>query len=138
MRSPFARLVRSLLAGGVATFVDVAVLAIATSALRIPARPAGVVALLAGAAVAFWTQRTLAFRAVRPGTTGIQLARFVVAELLAVALNALFYDTVLRLHPSLEASCVAVRLVTSHLVFLFYSFPVWHWVFRPQLAPEER
>ena len=56
----------------------------------------------------------------------------------AARLTGLLFDLMLRFLPSLAAYYVVVRLVTTNLVWLFYSFPLWHWVFRaPKSTPSE-
>lgn len=129
------RLVRSLLAGSLATLADVGSLALLVHVLSVGVRAAGAIALALGAVVTFALQRSFAFRATR-GSARAQLARFVVVELGALALNAALYDLVVRRVPGAAAACVLVRLVTSHLVFVLYSYPAWHWVFGEREARE--
>ena len=59
---------------------------------------------------------------------------------MALALNGILYDTALRMVPSATPIYWAVRLVTSHIVFLAWSYPLWRRVFaaRPPIRPAEQ
>jgi len=91
-------------------------------------------ALIAGGVVNFLANRHFAFRAAS-GSLARQAALYTLVELVALALNGVLFDLALRL-PFVHASWyVPVRLVTSHVVFLAWSYPLWRFVFRPQRAP---
>src|SRR5215510_3321288 len=80
------RFLRSLLAGGVATFVDLAALSLLVSVVGLAPREANLPALLAGAAVQFFANRHFVFRA-REGSIAKQALLFVVVEAAALLLN---------------------------------------------------
>jgi putative flippase GtrA len=121
------RFVRSLLAGGLATAADLATLFVLVSLLHLPPREANVPALLAGAAVQFFANRHFVFRA-RDGSLARQAMLFVVVETMALLLNGILYDRAMRLvAPALYA---VVRLVTSNVVYVGFSYPLWRFVFR--------
>ncbi|HWL87372.1 MAG TPA: hypothetical protein VNO21_16320, partial [Polyangiaceae bacterium] len=74
-------------------------------------------------------QKYFAFQERNP-VRGGQVALFVAVQVVGLAINALLYDAVLRLVPGAASLYVAARLVTTNIVWLGYSFPVWHLVFR--------
>src|SRR5688572_4928881 len=128
------RPLRAIIAGGAATIVDLAVLFVLVSFVGLAPRVANVPSLVLGAAVGFFANRHFVFRAAR-GSLPKQAALYLIVELSSLALNAVLFDLAMRLlvhHPNLY---VPARLVTSHLVFLGFSYPLWRFVFRvPRLA----
>ena len=127
------RFLRSLLAGGLATAVDLGTLALFVSVLHVAPRDANVPALLAGAAVQFFANRHFVFRA-REGSIAKQALLFFVVEAGALLLNGLLYDQAMRLVP--ESLYAVVRLVTSNLVYVAFSYPLWRFVFRTNRTTE--
>lgn len=125
------RLLRAGIAGVAATASDLAALALLVSVLHVDARVANVPALLVGGLVNFLGNRHFAFRA-KDGNLGKQVAGYTVVELVALGLNGVLYDAVLRADPHAAHVYWLVRLVTSHLVFLLWSYPLWRRVFRTQ------
>lgn len=124
------RALRSLAAGGVATLIDVATLALMTGALGLPATAANVPALAAGAAAQFVLQRRFAFRA-RAGSLPRQVTLFVMAEAITLVLNAwLFHVVAASLRPG-PAGAIALRGLVTAAVFACWTFPVLHVVFLP-------
>src|SRR5262249_7157941 len=83
----------------------------------------------------FLGQKHLAFRA-KGGDVRREAIFFALVQLGGLVLNALLYDLVLRLVPAAAgaqgALYVPVRLVTTNVVWLGYSFPMWHLVFLPR------
>jgi putative flippase GtrA len=127
------QLLRAGIAGLAATGTDLATLALLVSVFHADARIASVPALVAGGVVNFLGNRHFAFRA-RPGRAGDigkQAAGYTAVELVALMLNGLAYDTVLRLVPGARNVYWLVRLATSHAVFLGWSYPLWRHVFAP-------
>ena len=49
-------------------------------------------------------------------------------------LNVLLFEFVMRLLPAATSHCALTRLLTTNAVWLLYSFPLWHPVFRPKTA----
>jgi putative flippase GtrA len=123
------RMVRSAAAGLAATGADLATLSILVVGAHWPPRLANVPALLVGGIVNFVGNRVYAFHA-RGGNAALQAAGFTVVELVALALNGVLYDAVLRLVPAAGSVFWLVRLLTTNVVFLFWSYPLWHKVFR--------
>jgi putative flippase GtrA len=126
-------LLRAGVAGLAATAADLATLAVFVSVLHVDARLASLPALLVGGIVNFLGNRHFAFRA-KDGDVGKQVAGYTAVEIVAVALNGLLYDTVLRLVPGARAAYWLVRLATSHAVFLGWSYPLWRRVFAVRVA----
>ena len=112
-----------------ATASDLATLAVCVSVLHVDPRIASLPALVAGGVVNFVGNRHFAFRA-EHGHLARQAMGYVVVEIVALALNGLLYDTALRTVPGASHAYWLVRLVTSHLVFLAWSYPLWRLVFR--------
>jgi putative flippase GtrA len=126
-------LLRAGAAGIAATAVDLATLAILVSLLHVDPRVASIPALVAGGIANFIGNRHFAFRAA-DGSLAKQAVGYTVVELIALALNGILYDTVLRTVPNAAHAYWAVRLVTSHLVFLCWSYPLWRRVFAVRRA----
>ncbi len=124
-----ATFVRSALAGGAATLADLVVLGVAVGVLHVTPRVANLPALLVGAAVQFLGNRHFAFRAGK-GPLGRQALLFALGEAIALVLNAALYDGVARLVPLSAAGAVMARAVTTNVVFLAWSYPVFKRVFR--------
>jgi putative flippase GtrA len=128
-------LIRAGLAGIAATAVDLATLTAMVSLFGASPRVASIPALLAGGTVNFIGNRHYAFRAV-DGPVAKQALGYTAVELIALALNGLLYDAVLRAVPSAAHVYWLVRLVTTNAVFLLWSFPLWRRVFATQSAPQ--
>ncbi len=126
---------RAGLAGVVATGIDLFVLAVLVSGFHLNAHAANVPALLAGGVANFLGNRHFAFRA-RGESLTRQAIGYTAVELVALALNGLLFDLALRLFPAGAHLYWAVRLVTSHLVFLSWSYPLWCFVFRVRQGSE--
>ena len=123
-------MLRALLAGGAATLADVAVLALLVSVVGVAPRLASLPALVIGGVVNFLGNRHFAFRA-SGGSLARQAVLYSVVEVAALAANGIIFDVVMRILPaSLAWAYVPVRLVTSHIVFLAWSYPLWRLVFR--------
>jgi putative flippase GtrA len=125
-----ATFVRSALTGGAATVVDLLVIAVAVGLLHVAPAVANVPALLAGAVVQFFGNRHFAFRG---GSGGLarHAALFLVAEAVTLLLNGGVYHLVVT-HVALGAAgAVLVRAVTTNLVFVLWSYPVWKRIFQP-------
>lgn len=126
------RLLRAFLAGGAATLADLAVLTVLVSLLGLSPRLANLPALAAGGVVNFLGNRHFAFRASR-GSLAKQATLYTLVEIVALALNGVLFDLAMRLPPIAPHAAtwvVPVRLVTSHVVFLAWSYPLWRLVFR--------
>ena len=127
-----ATFARSALTGGAATVVDLGVIAFAVGVLHAPAAAANVPALLAGAVVQFVGNRHFAFRA-GGGDMRRQAVLFALTEAVTMLLNGVLYHLVATRVALGPAGAVVARAVTTNLVFLLWSYPVWSRIFRPAL-----
>lgn len=132
----FTTFARSALTGGAATLADLAVIAFVTGALHASPQVANVPALLVGAIVQFFGNKHFAFRAGR-GDLRRQAALFVATEAVALALNAALYHAVASRVALAPATAVLARAITTNLVFLLWSYPVWKRVFAAPAARVE-
>jgi putative flippase GtrA len=130
-----ARLLRAGIAGAAATLIDVLTLAVLVTGFHVGARIASLPALVAGGVANFVGNRHFAFRA-REGSLARQVVLYTLVEVIALALNGVLYDTVLRTWPGVVHEYWLVRLATSHLVFLLWSYPLWRRVFAVKPATD--
>jgi putative flippase GtrA len=126
---PLKRLLRSGAAGLAATGADLAMLAVLVTGAGWTPREANVPALLVGGIVNFVGNRVYAFRA-REGNAAVQAVGYTAVEGVALILNGVLYDFVLRVIPGIAVVYWLVRLLTTNLIFLVWSYPLWHLVFR--------
>lgn len=120
------RLLRGAGVGVAATVADLVVLALLVEVATLPPTVANVPALLVGAAVQFAGCRHLVFDAAE-GSLRRQLAGFAVAEAGTLALNGLAFHLLVTLTPVPYA---LARALGTFLVFVGFSYPIWHVVFR--------
>lgn len=121
----------------IATGVDLLTLALLVEVGHWTPRAASPPALILGGIVNFIGNRDYVFRA-QAGSIPKQALGYVAVELVALALNGIAYDTVLRAIPRATHVFWLVRLATTNLVFLAWSYPLWRKVFRirsPSSAP---
>jgi putative flippase GtrA len=121
---------RSTLAGGLATFADLAVLTALTSLAHWNPRVSSIPALLVGGLVNFVGNRSFAFRA--RGNLARHTFLFSLVEAGTLVLNAVLFETALRAFPGLTHGYLLVRVVISNLVFVTFSYPLWSRIFKPQ------
>ncbi|GAC1580841.1 MAG: hypothetical protein NVS3B20_11650 [Polyangiales bacterium] len=125
----FGRLLKSGGAGLFATFADLATLTGLVHFAGLTPRAASIPAYVVSGAVMFVGQKYFAFRG-RGGAVRRELILFALVQVLTLILNATLYDLTLRLFPALLRYYVVVRLVAANLVWLGFSFPLWHFVFK--------
>jgi putative flippase GtrA len=109
----FDTLVRSAGVGAVATLADLLTLALLTHGLGVAARAASAPALCVGVAIQFVGNKRFAFRDDDPAWAS-QALRFAAVEALGFV----------ALPP------VALRLVTTHVVYFGVCLPLWSRIFR--------
>jgi putative flippase GtrA len=126
----FATFLRSALTGGAATLADLAVIAFAVGVLHVRPTVANVPALLVGAVIQFFGNRSFAFRA-HGGPLHRQAVLFALAEAVTLLLNGALYHAVATLFVLSTAGAVVARAITTNLVFVGWSYPVWKRVFAP-------
>lgn len=130
LRGLVLRLARSGGAGLVATLADLACLR-GLAAVGVSPRVASAPALTLGTLVMFFAQKYFVFESKgRPERREIVLFGLVQAG--GYVLTIALYDGALRFIPWFEAHYLVARLLVTNLVWLGYSFPLWHWVFRPR------
>ena len=120
-------LLKSSVVGVVATAVDFLLLWLLVGGLGWTPRWANLPALTGGLVVQFFGNKIYAFEDhCRPHLR--QTSRFLLVETGAFLLNALSFHCLVTLS---SISYVAARLIGSAAVYFFFSYPLWHWVFRP-------
>lgn len=128
------RFVRACIVGSGATIVDFSVLTSLIRVLGVAPSWARVPALLAGASVQFFGNRTFTFRAQR-GSLSRQARLFLVFEIATLGLNWTVFHVLVPRVTVLPAE--AVSLLGTFLVFIGFAYPMRKLViFR--LRPEER
>jgi putative flippase GtrA len=125
------RFLRAGVAGLAATAVDLGVLALLVSGFHVGPRVASLPALVLGGVANFVGNRHFAFRA-QGGSLKRQALLYTLVEVAALTMNGLLYDLALRIIPNAPHAYVLVRVVTSHIVFLCWSYPLWRRVFTPR------
>jgi putative flippase GtrA len=123
------RLLRSGGAGALAAGTDLATLTVLVQLFGVSPRAASVPALTLGTIVMFFGQRYLAFRS-RGKPNLRELLLFALVQLGGFVLTAWLFDLLLRLVPPAAVHYVVSRMIVTNVVWLAYSFPLWHFVFR--------
>jgi len=119
------RFVRALIVGAGATLVDISVLTTCIRLAGLAPTAARLPALICGASVQFFGNRTYTFRAQR-GSLTRQGRLFVLAELVALALNwSLYRLLVPRVH-SIPPEIVS--FFGTFVVFVSFAYPLRRWV----------
>jgi putative flippase GtrA len=121
-----ALVTRSAGVGAVATVADLGALALLVHGLRWDPRQASAPALALGIVVQFVGNKLLAFRD-RDPRWALQALRFLAVEALGFVANLALFDLAVRLVP---APPVALRLVTTNLVYFCVCLPLWTRIFR--------
>jgi putative flippase GtrA len=124
-----ATMLRSGVVGLAATGADLLFLTLLVEVAHLHPRAANVPALVVGGLVNFVGNRMYAFRA-RHGNAAAQAVGYTAVEGVALALNGVLFDAVLRWLPVTDAYFWLVRLVTTNVVFVAWSYPLWRRVFR--------
>ena len=123
------KLIRAGAAGIFATAIDLLVLTVLVSGFHVSAEVANVPALVAGGVANFAGNRWFAFRA-HQGSLPKQALGYTVVEIVALAGNGWLFALAMHLFPQASHVYWLVRLVTTHVVFLAWSYPLWCLVFR--------
>lgn len=128
------RFVRNCVAGSVASLCYFAVYLPLRHWAGIPQTAADNIGLIVGAVVQFLGCRYFVFRA-RAGHLGKQAAGFLLVEVFTLLLNMLALWLLRLLMPPAVGQHDALALASTFLVFVVFSYPVWHLVFK---APANR
>ncbi len=126
----FRRLRDSVGIGGLATMVDLVALTLLVEFGLTP-EAANVPALALGAVVQFVGCRHIIFPNARTRSMRSQLLGFAGVELGGFVLNALLFHALFTIT---SVPYPVVRLACLFLVFVGFSFPMWHVVFARQQA----
>jgi putative flippase GtrA len=119
------RFVKSLLAGGIATLIDLTTLTLLVEVFGLSPARANVPALLAGAIAQFVGSRGFVFKATQ-GALAPQLAGFALVELGTFALNATSFHLAITYTP---VPYPVARVLCQFLVYVGFSYPLWIKVF---------
>ncbi|MEO8877513.1 MAG: GtrA family protein [Polyangiaceae bacterium] len=122
------RLVRSGMAGTVSTIVDLSVLTLLVEVMEWTPRAANVPALIMGGTTMFIGQKYFAFRA--EGDVKREIFLFVLVQAGALFLNGFLFDLGMRVSVLAASHYVILRMAVGNVVWLGYSFPLWHLVFK--------
>jgi putative flippase GtrA len=132
IRAVVLRLVRSGGAGLAATLVDIGSLTGLVSIAGLSPRAANVPALVLGGVAMFFGQKYFAFRS--RGAPRAEVVRemvlFSLVQLGSIVLTGFLFDRAMVVSAFAARWYVATRLVVSNVVWLGFSFPAWHVVFR--------
>ncbi|MGZ3686708.1 MAG: GtrA family protein [Bdellovibrionota bacterium] len=127
------RLGRSAIVGGLATGTCIGALAIMVQFFGFSPQKANAPSLATAVLVQFFGNRHYVFKALHREALK-QMIPFMLVEAAAFLLNVTFFDFVVK---NTSIHYTLVRLAGTFLVFISFSFPLWHWVFRkPTLSAE--
>ena len=121
-----AVLVRSMGVGALATATDLGVMALFVSGFGVAPRFASVPALVLGISIQFLGNKLVAFDD-RSNDWLRQGGEFMAVEALGFALNLLLFDRAMALT---HLPYLAVRLVTTSLVYFAVCLPLWSLIFK--------
>ena len=133
VRDVLMRLVRSAGAGAVSTAVDLSSITLLVEVFHVSTRAANVPALTLGAITMFVGQKCFAFRAA--GDVRREILLFAVVQLGGFAINAYLFDLAMRTSVLAARYYIITRMATGNVVWLGYSFPLWHLVFKRRGVP---
>lgn len=91
---------------------------------------ADVPALVFGSVVMFLGQKYFVFDARAAKTLWLETVLYAIVQVVGIGLTLWLLKVCLELSPRLEPHYVLVGLVVNNLVWLFYFFPLWHFVFK--------
>jgi putative flippase GtrA len=129
-----ARLIRSGGAGAIAAGSDLLTLTLLVQAFEVSPRVASVPALVLSAIIMFFGQKYLAFQSNgKPSLREVWL--FALVQIGGLVVTAFLFDLLLRSVPLSSKHYVISRMIVTNAVWLGYSFPLWHLVFRKPGSP---
>jgi putative flippase GtrA len=114
---------------------DIGTLTALVSVFGFTPERASVPALVAGSVVVFVGHKYFVFGAHDPATIWRETILFTLIQVIGIALSAWAFQAILGMSPRLQAYYVPVRLVANNFVWLFYYFPLWHFVFKKAPRP---
>jgi len=127
IKQDIGSLPKTLIVGAAATLADLASLAILVQTFEFSPQQANVPSLIIGSLVQFFGNRYISFHGAREGKIAKQMFGFFIAEMGALALNAiLFYALVTWT----SLSYAIARPLGTFVVFFGLSYPAWRYIFR--------
>jgi len=134
-RATLFRLVRSGAAGILATATDLGTLSLLVSFFGV-SKLVSNVALTLGSIVMFLCNKYFVFEARAASTLWRESALYAAIQIVGIVLSTYLFTGAVALSPLFAHHYVLVRMVVNNLVWLFYFFPLWHFVFKvPPKAP---
>jgi putative flippase GtrA len=130
IRRTILRLARSGAAGILATATDTGVLVALVSLGGVSPQVAGWPALVLGSIVMFLGQKYFVFEARAAHTLWRETLLYALVQVVGIVLSSWLYNRALGLSPRLLPFYLPVRLVVNNVVWMFYFFPLWHFVFK--------
>jgi putative flippase GtrA len=130
IRQTLLRLVRSGAAGILATVTDLGVLSGLVALFAVSPVVASVPSLILGSIVMFLGHKYFVFEARTTGTLARETVLYAIVQVVGIALSTWLFKVALGLSPLFAHYYVPVRLVVNNLVWMFYFFPLWHFVFK--------
>lgn len=122
---------KSAVVGLLATLADMALIALMVHGLAVAPAIANVPALTVGLLIQFWGNKRYAFQDKSPVTTR-QTSAFLAVELVAFALNAVFFHV---LAVGFEVTPLLSRAIASAFVYFAFSYRLWQIIFRQPTGP---
>ena len=120
-----ATLARGAGVGAIATVADLTTLAVLVHSFGVTARAASAPALVLGVVIQFVGSKLVTFRN-RDRAWGSQALRFAAVEAVGFAANLALFDLAVR---HVAVAPVALRLVTTNLVYFGVCLPLWSRIF---------
>lgn len=121
---------RATVVGIVATLSDLGILTFLVEVVRLSEVVANWPSLFVGVTIQFIGAKYAVFKA-GGGSWVRHLSGFVIAEIGSYLLNGLAFHLIVTLTP---VPYIAARLIGTFLIFIGFSYPVWHWVFKDGAA----
>lgn len=121
------RLAKSVITGGLASVVDMAVLVALVEFCSVTPEVANLPSLVLGSFIQFWGNRHFAFGVTTREGMRRHLVQFVIVEIISFALNAIGYWAILKwtgIHYAIA------RPIVIAVVYVGFSFPAWGKIFK--------
>ena len=136
IRQTALRLLRSGGAGVLATVAQFGTLWLLVAFGGMDPVRANVPSLVFGSVVMFLGQKYFVFEARAASRLWLETLLYAIVQVVGIALTSWLFKVFLAFSPRLEPHYVLVGLVVNNVVWLFYFFPLWHFVFKspPKVA----
>jgi putative flippase GtrA len=130
IRQTLLRLLRSGAAGILATAANIGALSGLVELARMDPVYANVVAIVLGSIVMFVASKYFVFEARTAKTLLRETVLYAIVQVVGIFLVTWLYKVALGLSPLLARHYVFANLGVNNIVWLFYFFPLWHFVFK--------